>query len=75
VEILKVKVELAGYITLEQYNSIIGRRESFEPITVKLQEVEIDVPDELVNVLKVIPNSSLRVRVEGERVLEAKKEG
>jgi len=50
------------------------RHVKFEPITVKLQEVEIEVPDELVNVLKVIPNSSLRVRVEGERVLEVKRQ-
>jgi len=71
---LKVKVELTGYITLEQYNSSIGRRERFEPITVKLSEVEVEVPDELVNVLKVIPNSSLRVRVEGERILEVERQ-
>ncbi|MCR6693133.1 MAG: hypothetical protein MRT15_12125 [archaeon YNP-LCB-003-016] len=71
---MKVKVELTGYITLEQYNSSIGRRERFEPITVKLSEVEVEVPDELVNVLKVIPNSSLRVRVEGERILEVERQ-
>jgi len=71
---LKVKVDLTGYISLEQYDESIGKRVRFEPITVKLSEVEVEVPDELVNMLKFIPNSSLRVRVEGERVLEAKRQ-
>jgi hypothetical protein len=74
VEILKVKVELTGYISLEQHDIITDRHVKFEPIAVKLSEVEVEVPDELVNVLKVISNSSLRVRVEGERVLEVKRQ-
>jgi hypothetical protein len=71
---LKVRVELAGYISLEQHDIITDRHVRFEPIAVKLQEVEVEVPDELINVLKVIPNSSLRVRVEGQSIVEAKRQ-
>jgi hypothetical protein len=71
---MKVKVELTGYITLEQHDIITERHVKFEPVTVKLSEVEVEVPDELINVLKVIPNSSLRVRVEGQSIVEAKRQ-
>jgi len=71
---LKVKVELTGYITLEQHDIMTERHVMFEPITVKLSEVEVEVPDELVNVLKVIHGSCVRVKVEGERVLRGEKQ-
>jgi hypothetical protein len=71
---VKVKVELTCFITLEQHDIMTERHVRFEPITVKLSEVEVEVPDELVNVLKVIPNSSLRVRVEGQSIVEAKRQ-
>jgi hypothetical protein len=66
---MKVKVELTGYITLEQHDIMTERHVRFEPVTVKLSEVEVEVPDELVNVLKVIPNSFIRITVEGKAII------
>jgi hypothetical protein len=66
---VKVKVELTAFLTIGQKTEAI-KEVKLEPIIMRLSEIDVEVPDELVNVLKFIPNSFLRITVEGKAIIE-----